>query len=165
MICSSTITKAPLVTLLDRAMCEMTERVARMELKATDFVINNALQWESLFIRTRGDYEANLILSAEEPVFREIAVRMRRGREVTKSDIVIYVTEYYNIVCGFLVSHLNTLLNARARFGIPEFQEGFFIQKKQEKHGICLKYASEFGQMQLYAEGFPLISDTMKEKE
>lgn len=164
MTSSYTMKEAPFAALLDRSVCEMTERVAGLELKASDFVIHNSSEWESFVIQTKGDYMANLVMSAEESVFKEIASRMKRGGEVSKKDIVEYVTEYYNIVCGYFISHLNKLLHVKARFGIPVLKKGISIRKRLEGHVLCLRYVSQFGRMQFYAEGLPFTMYTMKEK-
>lgn len=165
MTSSYTIKEAPFAILFDRAVREMTERVTGIELKATDFAAENSLEWESFIVQTKGDYKANLVMSADESVFREIAGRMKRGGEVSKKDIVDYVTEYYNILCGYFISHLNSFLHVKARFGIPVIKRGLLIRKKLEgQQALCLMYVSQFGRMQFYAEGLPFTMYTMKEK-
>lgn len=166
MSCENRMDSKSLTDLLNRSVCEMTKQVANIDLMLSDFVVEDYTGWDSFIIKTTGDYEATLVMSAQEDVFRQITRKMKRDEDAAVKDIAIYVTEYYNITCGFFVSHLNNILHVRARFGIPEFEKGpCGIRFRQNHDAITLRYESSFGRLEIYAEGISGIVNTQTDKE
>lgn len=70
-------------------------------------------------VDVRGDYGLSLTLFTPTPVLLELAIGMRRGAETDEDTAAVYVTEFFNILCGRLVSSLNSTTHTSARFGIP----------------------------------------------
>ncbi len=156
--CEKTVEQTPVVGLLDRSVREITSRVTGIEISRTNFMIHNSSEWDSFFIQTTGDYEAAIVLSAEQPVFYAITQNMKRKGEVLEKDIVICVTEFYNILCGFFVSSLNRTMKLKSRFGIPELKKGQCLQSAGWGSGaVSLRYKCPYGRIQVHASGLPLM--------
>lgn len=154
-ICSGT-TESMVAELLDRSVCEMTAKMAGLTLTRAALSSDTPRNWLSLIIRTAGDYSASLIMRAEANVFLEITKAMKRASEVTEKDVMIYMKEYFNILCGFFVSHLNSRLHLSARFGIAEFVSGFYSPaENSDIHRILLPYKSIYGKLQLEGANLP----------
>ena len=147
----------PVVDLLNHSVCEMTSRIAGFEMHRIFAVSEDLSNWKTFLIRVKGDYTATVLMSAEDPVFYEIARRMKRQNEISKADIAVYVTEYYNIMCGFFVSAFNRERNLSARFGIPEYLKRAYIQNTKLNHDtVRLFYQCAYGKDVIDAMGFPL---------
>lgn len=71
-----------------------------------------------------GDYTLHLSLCLPTSVLQELAVGMRRGADTDEDTATAYVTEFFNILCGKIVSTLNQRSHVSSRFGIPQVVDG-----------------------------------------
>ncbi len=155
--CEKDVEQTSIAQLLDHSVHEITSKVAKMEIKRIPSTSKAVLRWNCFLVRTKGDYRAMLAMSAEESVFYEIARRMKGKSEVSEADIAVYVTEYYNILCGYFISAFNRRKKLKARFGIPEFIKGQHIQGTDLGHeSVSFFYQSAWGLIHICAVGFPL---------
>lgn len=146
--------RSGLIALLDRSFGEITRKVAGQEIYKTQEPVGLSGERNFLMVHTNGDYEAIIALTAERTFFREAAGAMKRGGIVQEAEIEIYVMEYFNIFCGRFLSGLNSCLHTRARFAIPRFAGGEFMQRTEEECGrgkvnLQLFYRSGYGTMRL----------------
>lgn len=149
--------KAAMIQLTDKAICRMTDQIAKIQVVRTCTSEFDSVECCSLVLKTSGDYEALLILSAEDTVFREIARRMKRADKLTQEDITVYTTEYYNMLCGFLISHLNHTLGLKSRFGIAQLMKECYIRNTYTKDGyIKLFYECPYGKLEFQSIGLPV---------
>lgn len=142
--------------LLDKAVREMSRRVTGIEMVREDVQVKQHSGWDSFFIKTSGDYNAAIVMSAESTVFYGIACSMKKNKDISEKDIEIYVTEYFNIVCGFFISRLNNAKKLKARFRIPEFRKGSQTGDipADSLDGI-LQYHCTYGKIQFCGTGLP----------
>ncbi|MCI8453273.1 MAG: hypothetical protein HFE84_01460 [Lachnospiraceae bacterium] len=148
--------RMPVADLLDHAVCEMTSQIAGLEMHLISAIPEDLSNWKTFLIRVKGDYMATVLMSAEDPVFYEIARNMKRQNEISKADIAVYVTEYFNILGGFFVSAFNRGRNLKARFGIPEYLKRAYIQNTNLNHdAVRLFYQCAYGKAVVDAMGFP----------
>lgn len=120
------IANIDLSNIVDTAVTDISKRVAKLEFtkaETTDFKGDKIC---SLVTTAKGDYDLTVILYAGSQVLRAIAVNMKRGVAVSDEDIVIYTTEYFNILCGHIISMINTLNKKKARFGVPQIMRGMY---------------------------------------
>lgn len=150
------IDPSAMIDLVDRAVLEMTERVSKLNLTRMESLDLNMNQCSSLTIETSGDYHAKLTMYVENSLLEEITRNMKRGEEPSPEDIIIYTTEYYNILCGFLISHLNSNHKLNSRFGIPRFAADCSKETcKQRNDGVSTFYRCEYGVLQFQGIGLP----------
>lgn len=129
MMGQSIICHAEVGTILDTVMKDISARVAGLTVQnVSEKEIGTKISSEpySLIIDTRGDYDMRIILSADAHVMQTITKNMKRGREVAEEDIPIYSGEFFNILCGHIVSTVNTQNKKKASFGIPKFIKGSY---------------------------------------
>ncbi len=142
--------------LLDHSIREITSRVAAIRLSLIHDVSDDPSEWKTFLIRAKGDYAATIIMSAEDPVFYEIARNMKKKSDVSEVDIAVYVAEYYNILCGFFISAFNHRKKLKSRFGIPEFFKRKYIQNANlNPDAVSLFYQCTYGKVHICASGFP----------
>lgn len=137
------------VGMMDRAVLEVSKRVAKLQFKRLEGQEFHLKPAGSLLIQTEGDYRCALLLSVESNILKEITKNMKRQSQVTQEDIVVYVKEYYNILCGYFISHLNTRFHLKTRFGIPQFLAKNDSGEAAQEKWIRLFYENELGRMML----------------
>lgn len=110
--------------ILDHAIKDISKRVAKMD-------FTNASDWEmdanhssSLVITTHGDYVLTIVFHTSDEVLHGITQNMKHGAEVKEGDIAIYAAEYFNILCGHVISAMNRSAHRDARFNVPQIIEG-----------------------------------------
>lgn len=135
-----------LYEILDSAVKDITKRVAKMELTNVGTSDIDQEKARSLVTTTHGDYVLTIIFHTSDVVLKGITRNMKRGGDVEESDIAIYAAEYFNILCGHVISAMNRKAHTAARFGIPKVIKGGYQEDVAEgKQGRALYYASPLG--------------------
>lgn len=112
--------------ILDLSVKDITKRVAKIDSVNTTKSVIDSNQVCSLVTSTSGGYDLTLAMYAEKPLFQVIAENMKRRAIETEDDIAIYTTEFFNILCGHVVSATNQMARTDTRFNIPQFIEGYY---------------------------------------
>lgn len=94
---------------------------------------------QSLFITTQGDYCMTIILTADIELLQTIVRNMKRSALVHDSDISTYIPEFFNILCGRIVSSINALYHCNAQFHIPQMINGSYLPEARD-----LKFSQEY---------------------
>lgn len=81
----------------------------------------------TLVVTAKGDYCLTIAFYAESHVLRGITENMKRGATASDTDIEIYTTEYFNILCGHVITNVNKAAHTSARFGIPKMVKGCYM--------------------------------------
>lgn len=146
-----------LIGLMDRSVRNVTQKVAGLDLYRIKGPVRMQREPKYLWIQTSGDYSSVISLQAEKSFLLEITKRMKRTGEAGARDIPVYTTEYFNILCGFFISHLNSYMHLKAKFGIPVFAEAGCERKETEKTGANLElyFQSPCGILQLVGINLP----------
>lgn len=113
---------ADLSEISDAAMKDISARVAGLKVHSVLEDETGTLSKKeiySLVISTQGDYSISIVLSTDAKILYTITSNMKRGRALEEGDIPIYAGEFFNILCGHIVSTINIKQHIKARFGIP----------------------------------------------
>lgn len=135
--------------ILDNAVKDIFKRVVRFDMEQIHKCPMNTHELYSLVISTQGDYNLTIVLCAENDVFRKMAEHMKRGAPPGDEDIPVYVTEFYNILCGHIVSMLNKTHHCSARFAIPKYIRGYYMTVKKEQSLCSYFYDCGYGMIQI----------------
>lgn len=163
---NKSITKSTIIELLDYSMRSISKRLVNLNLISADPFYKFQSDACSLIITTTGDYSYTLILHAEKSVVYGIAKTMKHNEDISKEDMVLYTTEFFNILCGFFVSHFNHALHLKGRFSVPSFFSTWSsadTDLPSENQWIHLTYQSSFGFLQLTSNCILLTPNTTKE--
>lgn len=87
-------------------------------------------------------FRSCLAFYADTSLFKRLTCHMMQTEQVDAADIRDFTTEYFNVLCGHIVSALFLNTRIAARFDIPSFCEGVYQPEGQLKH-IVLGYASD----------------------
>ena len=114
--------------ILDDAVRDITKRLAGIDLeRAPSSLLEEDDDIASLYTATTGSFQIKVVCHAQTRLLRYIAEKMAR-RPVEDSEMEeVYVKEYFNILCGHVISKINRLTNGSARIGIPEYYRGFYV--------------------------------------
>lgn len=110
--------------IVDCTVRDITKRMSGIHLIRTDkepWTLDNAVS--SLVTEVAGDYSFTVTCCADNKLLHTIAEHMKRS-PVSDDEVGIYTTEYFNTLCGHVVSQINHLNQASARFKVPQFIEG-----------------------------------------
>ncbi len=131
---------------LSATAVSVTKKITGLELQPCERISMEPSDVASFSIRSNGGFRISLVLCAQLEILREMARRMKRQTEVTSGDVEIYCGEYFNIICGVFLSHLNNALRTRTRFHIPCFTEGFYPARSVDTdHWYVLPFNCPYG--------------------
>lgn len=135
--------------ILDDAARDITKRLAGIELERAQWPQGDSSDIASLYTATTGSYSITVVYHAETRLLRYIAEKMKRRPIEDAEEVEMYAKEYFNILCGHIISKINRLTKASARFGVPNYRRGFYTA--EDYPGIVLKvsYRSSAGGLQL----------------
>lgn len=142
-------TDADIEKILDDTVRDITKRLANIELKKADWSQSDLNDVASLYTATTGSYKITVVTHAETRLLRYIAEKMARRTVDEPEDVEMYSKEYFNILCGHIISKINQKTKSSARFGVPHFRRGFYVV--EDCPGIVLEvsYQSDEGGLQV----------------
>ena len=83
-----------------------------------------------------------LSMSAEAAMFVRLTRGMMQREDVTDRDVEDFTKEYFNVLCGHIVSRLFRETRVPARFSPPVFRRGRYVPEDHLRH-IVLTYADD----------------------
>lgn len=113
-------------SIADFAMKDISKRVAKLMVANSSLPSLQNSEICTLFANVFGDYSLIIALTASREFFYGATQNMMRGEPPTENDITVYMPEFFNILCGHIVTTINKTMGTSARFGVPRFIEGFF---------------------------------------
>ncbi len=126
----------------------VTKVLTGLDLEKTDS--NQCTQEKILtvMIHTKGFFLANIKCEMDWEMFEQILSGMYGGEMPPEEECSLYMNEYMNIVCGRIVSKVNTLTDSVSKLSVPEYfgeNDPDFGRDEQAYH-ILLAYR--------YGQGF-----------
>lgn len=89
--------------------------------------------------------DTSLSLYADMSVFTRLARGIMQTDELTPQDVEDVAKEYFNVLCGHVLSRLFQETRLPARFSVPSFCRGLYVMKDSENH-IILDYIGDQGE-------------------
>ena len=75
----------------------------------------------TVMIHTRGFFLANIRCEMNHDMYRQILSGMYGGGMPPEEERALYINEYMNVVCGRIVSKINTLTDSVCKLSVPEY--------------------------------------------
>lgn len=135
--------------ILDNAVRDITKRIAGIDLETAKWPQGDDNEVASLYTDTRGSYKITVVYHAETRLLRYIANKMARRPVEDPEDVEMYAKEYFNILCGNIISTINQMTKSSARFGIPQYCRGFYTAEDYPGVVLEVSYRSIAGGLQL----------------
>ena len=87
-------------------------------------------------------FDTCLSMRAEAAMFVRLTRGMMQREDVTDRDVEDFTKEYFNVLCGHIVSRLFRETRVPARFSPPVFRRGRYVPEDHLRH-IVLTYADD----------------------
>lgn len=127
------MTESNVEKIFDAAVRDISRKVGKLEVIDGPDDSSEKFRFPyTVYVTTTGEAPEVLAFSADKEVLRTIAQNMMHGAEVSEEDIRICTMEFFNILCGNVVSSINRMYKTGIRFSIPDFKEGSCF--RQEGH-------------------------------
>lgn len=111
--------------IVDECTLDISKRVAKIDVAIKqDDIIYEAEKPFTLYVTTSGDYNMIVSLCMDKSILETITKNMKHCSSVSDEDISICVIEYFNILCGRIISSVNKQLSLKSYFSIPQLIEG-----------------------------------------
>lgn len=132
--------KKRLAQLLDQVVREVTEREAGIRLQVGAGEPSGEVC--TVYTSFRRGYQTVLSLCAERSLFTRLTRGMMQEDEVSAQDVEDFSKEYFNVLCGRIVSLMYPETKVAARFELPAFCEG---RREPQGRGeqLSIQYTSE----------------------
>ena len=137
---NTNIPRERLMEIFDQVVREITQREAGICLAPGNTEPDGEL-FTVYTIFERG-FHTCLSLCAEASMFVRLTQGMMQKEDVTRRDVEDFAKEYFNVLCGHIVSQLLRETRVPARFSPPSFQQGWYAPEDYLRH-IVLTYASD----------------------
>lgn len=135
--------------MLDGAMKDITKRMAGIDLERieTDTLPDNG-KVSALITELSGPDGITLAYNVENALLWKIAQGMKRRPIEDMEEAGEYAREYFNVVCGHLISRLSRKTKTILRFTMPEYLPHCFGEK-DSKNAFVLYYRSQEGSVRV----------------
>lgn len=134
------LTQCEVQNVLDSVMRDITNRVANIQLCKKDSALSNQIC--TVHTDFEGPCHASLTLCADTSMFVRLTKHVMQSEAVAPQDIEDFSKEYFNVICGQLVSHLSRRAHLHSRFCIPKFYTGLYLPDSQNASQLVLRYTS-----------------------
>lgn len=136
-----------ILEVLDTIVKEITKKIGKIEIYNIDLISLNENNSNSVIITTVGDYNLTIVLYAEITFMQAITENMKRGKILDIAEIDLYIKEYFNILCGRVITTMNNTIKKSAKFTVPNVVKGIYLMDvTQENLDIEeLYYKSNYG--------------------
>lgn len=140
--------QAQLEEMLDRAVREVTEKTAGIQLHLGAGPPGGELY--TVHVTFRKGFHSSLTLCADASMLARMARAVVRKERVSAQDLEDFSKEYFNILCGRIAALLFQATRVPARFSVPSFHPGRF-EPEGHRTQFALNYTND------HREGAQLI--------
>ena len=145
-------TNKQLEGIVNDTVVSVTKRLAGISLFPCDTVSDcDDASWAVLKIAITGLDENNFSFYYRAPshVYKAIAEHMKQGEVENAEDMEIYLKEYFNILCGNIISKINRAINTSMRFGIPDYYDQGVITEQTQLMKVCYECQDAAGRISI----------------
>ena len=106
--------------IIDKSVKDISKRVAKIDVSKEKINLLGKLETPyTIFSAINGDYQIILSFCTDRAVLKAIAENMMHGKELNEDEVLIYTSEYFNILCGHVVSSINREFYLKSSFSVP----------------------------------------------
>ena len=121
------MTQKELEEMLDRAVREVTEQAAGVQLYQSGDTLGEDLC--TVHISFNKGFHTSLSLCADTALLSRMARNTMGEQPLTDQDLEDFGKEYFNILCGKIAAYLFRTTQVAARFSVPDFYHGRYMPK------------------------------------
>ena len=128
--------------LIHRTVVDITRQIAKIDLRLCSQDPDPANELCTLHTTIDGDYHTELVLHADRALLHRLTENMMEAKTTDPEDMEEYSKEFFNVLCGHIVSEIFRRTKLPARFHTPCFAYGDTDEEKA-KDKIRIRYASD----------------------
>lgn len=144
-----------IVAVFENAFCEVSDRISSIKLQREENLANTDCK-DMLekgyreMIHIHGFMDAVLVCNFTDELFRQIVCAMNGEVMPEEEEVPLYLNEYINIICGYAVSRLNTIIGQKSRVSVPSFldKEDYLEISMEHKERLVMCFDSPYGLLQ-----------------
>lgn len=129
-----------LAEIFDEVTCEITRQVVGIQLCPGGKEPEGEVY--TVYITFDKGVHSCLSLCAEKAMLVRLTKNSILTEEVAPQDVEDVTKEYFNVLCGRIVSRLLQKTKTPVRFSVPAFQKGHYTPGDRQRH-IVLTYTSD----------------------
>lgn len=110
--------------IFDASILDISKRVGKLEV--IESYDGDDVEFEApytVFVTTNGDFQEVFSFSADKTVLETIATNMMHGANVSEESMKYCAVEFFNILCGQVISSINRTYKTKTRISVPSFAE------------------------------------------
>lgn len=130
----------------NREVISVTRALAGLDLEKIDTQQCTEDKYTTVMIHTRGFFLADILCEINERMCDSIISGMYGGGMPPDSERPLYLNEYMNIVCGRIVSKVNTLTGSVSKLSTPEYCGAAEPDLEINESMHCIRLAYQNGQ-------------------
>ncbi len=141
-----------ILDILDAVFKDITKKVTKIDMYNVELATLDEKS-NSLIISTFGDYKMTFVFCASTSVVKAITESMKRGKVLDTIEMELYAKEYFNILCGRIVTIINNSTRKSAKFTVPNIIDGIYLHNITPKNLNTkeLFYNSNYGVVKMQA--------------
>ena len=105
-----------LVELIHRTVVDITRQIAKIDLRLCSQDPDPANELCTLHTTIDGDYHTELVLHADRALLHRLTENMMEAKTTDPEDMEEYSKEFFNVLCGHIVSEIFRRTKLPARF-------------------------------------------------
>lgn len=140
---NNAITKEKLEEILNSALKDVTEQTAGVRLHEEDEPLGEDLC--TVNITFDKGFETGLTLCADTALLTRMARNTFHEEDVSSQDLEDFSKEYFNVLCGKIVSAVYKVCGIPAHFGTPNFYRGRYEPEGQTTQFV-LTYSDDLNE-------------------
>lgn len=130
--------------ILNDVMVRVTKKMADIDMRPGEAV--PAEDVYTVYTTLEGECDANLTMCAEKPFLERLAQQVLFEKDVGMQDVEDVAKEYFNVICGLMISQMHPLIRRPTRFQIPTFCKGVYEFEETIGHTCVLEYTGQEGE-------------------
>lgn len=134
------LTQNEILDIVDTAMQDITNRMDRIY--PCQQGINLSNDTCTVCTTFEGGYDADLILYMDTALLCRLTKHALQEESVSLQDIEEFSKEYFNVICGHIVSRIFRAAHIASRFSIPRFYPGQHALSQNAASCHVLSYVS-----------------------
>jgi len=99
-------------------------------------------------IKTKGVFHSFILCWMDQDLFDALTTGMNRNRKLEYGKQVFYMMEYYNIICGRVLSKINNMMASTSRLTVPQVihsQKELEIPQDDYRQHVRWDFDSDYG--------------------
>lgn len=137
---NSVMSQKELSQVFDQVTREVTKNMAGIHLYKGEVPQGEDLC--TVYAEFKGGFRSSLSMCVDTAMCTRLTQNFMRRKEVTLRDVEDFTKEYFNVICGKIVSKMFQVTRVASRFSIPVFFYGRYEPENQQ-NDFVIHYCSD----------------------